>query len=405
MISSLFFLKKHSKIALGYFFLIAALGVLLRLFSVIDLPINYRFIVHTHSHIALLGWVYTALTTLIFKIYLSKADIYFKYKRLFWATQLTIIGMLISFPFTGYALFSILFSTLFLIVSYLFAYLFFKHTSKTQKQTNSYKCIRIALWYMIFSSFGPWALGIIMKTAGSGSDLYRNAIYFYLHFQYNGWFILALLGIFLYILERYKIVLPKKTFQSFFWLMNIGVILTFGISLLWMKPNILMYYFSGLGSLFQLIAFYILFKNVAIFKQKIKTIFSRISFKLLVIVSFLFLIKLIFQLVGSTPYIANAISSNVNLIIGYLHWTFLGVVSISLLLFLAQFKLIVLSKKSLIIYLIGFILTEIFIFYKGLTVWLNIYLINNYTEYLVIISGIFFIGIAAIFSNQLKQHN
>lgn len=404
MVPSFSFLQKHSKIALGYFLLIAFLGVLLRFFSVIDLPINYRFIIHTHSHIALLGWVYTALTTLIFKMYLSKLAIGIKYKRLFWSTQLTIIGMLITFPFTGYALFSILFSTLFLIASYVFAYFIFKYTTTEQKLTNSYKCIRIALWYMIISSIGPWALGIIMKTVGNGSDLYRNAIYFYLHFQYNGWFILALLGMFFFILEQRKILLPKKTFQSFFWLMNSGVILTFGISLLWMRPNILIYLFSGLGALIQLIAFYLLVKKTVSFQGKFRNTFSSLFLQLLKLISLLFLLKLIFQLVGSTPYFANTISSNVDLIIGYLHWTFLGVVSVSLLLFLHQFKLIHLSKKSILFYLVGFLLTEVFIFYKGFVVWLNTPLINNYFTYITIASCVLLLSIAMVFCYQFKKH-
>ena len=50
---SLMFLQKHSKIGLAYFLIIAFLGVLLRFFSIIDLPINYRFTVHAHSHVAL----------------------------------------------------------------------------------------------------------------------------------------------------------------------------------------------------------------------------------------------------------------------------------------------------------------------------------------------------------------
>lgn len=403
MILSLNFLQKHSKIALGYFLVIAFLGVLLRFFSIVDFPINYRFIVHTHSHIALLGWIYTALTTLIFKMYLSKTDINSKYKRLFWVTQLTIVGMLITFPFTGYALFSIIFSTLFLIASYIFANLVFKYTPVNFKQTNSYKCIRVALWFMIVSSIGPWALGIIMKTAGSGSALYRNAIYFYLHFQYNGWFLLALLGIFFYILEKHEIILPKKIFQTFFWLINCGVILTFGISLLWMKPNIIVYLFSGLGALFQLVAFYLLLRSLKPFSQQRKTVFSHLSLHLLSIVAFLLLVKLIFQLMGSTPFFANAISTNVDLIIGYLHWTFLGVVSIPLMLFLQQLEFIYLSKRSIKIYLIGFILTEILLFYKGIITWSNLSLSDNYFIYLVIASCVLLIGIFNIFANQFKK--
>jgi hypothetical protein len=184
--------------------------------------------------------------------------------------------------------------------------------------------------------------------------------------------------------------------------MNSGVILTFGISLLWMKPTIIVYIISGLGAIFQLIAFYILLKGLRFFKEQLLSFFSRFYFQLLKITGLLFFLKLVFQIMGSTPYFAKAISSNVDLIIGYLHWTFLGVVSIALLLFLYQFKLIKLSKKSVLIYLTGFVLTEFFIFYKGIIVWTNLSLTNNYFEYLVIVSCILLIGIFNLFINQFK---
>ena len=94
-------LKKHSVIALSYFLLITLLGVLLRCFSVIEIDFNYRHIVHAHSHIALLGWVYTALMILIYKLYLKKTNIERKYLRIFWCTQITVVGMLFTFPITA----------------------------------------------------------------------------------------------------------------------------------------------------------------------------------------------------------------------------------------------------------------------------------------------------------------
>ncbi|MCT4698555.1 hypothetical protein [Tenacibaculum haliotis] len=216
---------------------------------------------------------------------------------------------------------------------------------------------------------------------------------------------MALFGVFFYVLEQHKILLPKKTFQFFFWLLNIGVVLTFGISLLWMKPNILSYLFSSLGALIQLISFYILAKKLFSFQENFRNTFSTLFLQLLKLVSLLFLFKLIFQFIGSTPYFATIISSNVDLIIGYLHWVFLGVVSVSLLLFLYQFNLIRLSKKSILFYLIGFILTEIIIFYKGLVVWCNLILIENYFMYLVMASCIFLLAISMILRNQFKKNN
>ena len=397
------FLTKHSLIALFYFFLIAILGVLLRLFLILDIPANYKYIVHSHSHVALLGWVYTALTTLIYKLYLTNSSIEKKYLILFWSTQITIIGMLVVFPFTGYALFSILFSTLFLFASYVFIWLFIKHTTNDQKKTNSYKCIRISLWYMVLSSIGPWALGYIMSTAGSNSNLYRNAIYFYLHFQYNGWFIMALIGILFFILEQQNILIPKKIFNRFFILMNIGIVATFGISLLWMKPHLSVYSISFLGALFQLIALYILVKELLFSKQKSVDENSKLFLILLRIVVFFFILKLLLQLLGSIPYFATIATSNIDFLIGYIHWIFLGVVSIALLTFLFYFKLIVLSKRIILLYLIGFILTEGLIFYKGIVVWQKLPLVENYFWYLVIASSILLVAIASILYYQFRR--
>lgn len=395
-------LKKHSTIAIGYFFLIAFLGVILRLFPVVSISSNYKFLVHTHSHVALLGWVYTALATIIFKQYLQDVKIDKKYNRIFWFTQVTIVGMLVSFPFTGYAFVSILFSTLFLVSSYMFAWLFFKFTPTKLKQRNSYKLIRIALWYMIISSLGPWMLGIIMQTSGQGSSLYKNAIYFYLHFQYNGWFIIAILGIFIFILEQNAVLFTKKMFNNFFWLLNSGVIATFFISILWMKPHVLINSLSAIGSVFQLIAFLILLKLIKTNKSKLTSIFSPFLVNILKTSGVLFSIKLVLQLTVCVPFIVDVVRCNVDFVIGYIHWIFLGVVSIPILTFLLHYQLTIKNKTLLGVYISGFILTEVLIFYKGIINWLELALINNYYHYLVIASGLILLAIFGLLLIQFK---
>ena len=109
-----------------------------------------------------------------------------------------------------------------------------KYVPSSYRKTNSYKCAKHALWYMVLSSLGPWILGAIMNTLGAESIWYRLSIYFYLHFQYNGWMILGLLGVFIYVMERNEIEIPKVTFNSFIWLVNL---LRFRrVRLLWMGP-------------------------------------------------------------------------------------------------------------------------------------------------------------------------
>lgn len=394
-------LKNHITVALGYFLVIAILGLVLRLFFVVDIDLNYRHIVHTHSHIALLGWVYTALSTLIYYCFIDQKNISKKYRRLFWCTQLTFIGMLISFPLTGYALFSIIFSTLFLLVSYWFFGFIIKHTKQKLKNGNSYKLIKVSFWFMMFSSIGPWVLGAIMNTLGNTSIWYKNAIYFYLHFQYNGWFIVALIGLFFYQLEKQQIEISKKEFKRFYWLLISSVLLTFCISVLWTKPPIIFNLLGGLGSILQFFAFGYLFK---ILKPQIKNLSLRTPLTKLVFttVIVLFALKMLMQLMGAIPYFAHLISVQIDFAIGYLHWTFLGVVSIAILGFLHQFRLITLSKRSFQLYFIGFVLTEVLIFYKGITQWLQNALVTNYYWYLAIASIVITLGILMIFLKQLR---
>lgn len=367
----MFPLKRHVNIALAYFLLVGLLGLFLRLFFVTPLSANFRYIVHAHSHIALLGWVYLGLTTLIYRMYFRSTAKAKTYRIIFIFTNVTLLGMLFTFPFQGYALFSITFSTLFLFASYFFAGFVFKNIPVHYKDTFSYRCIKVALWYLVISSIGPWAIGAVMATLGSTSIWYKLSIYFYLHFQYNAWFILALLGVFFYVLEKKQLVFPEKDLNIFFNLLNSGLILTLFLSALWVDPPLIVYVLGGIGALLQLWAFV---KFFLIIKKKWKAIELSLSpflRSLLSLVAVFLAVKIILQLLTAVPFFAELSYQFTDFVIGYLHWVFLGVVSIALFAFLHHFKLLLLPKPVLWIYLIGFVLSEALIFYKGAALWLG----------------------------------
>src|SRR5690554_8049063 len=140
--------KKHTQIALIFFLAAALLGLLLRYFAVSSIEFEYRYVVHAHSHVALLGWIYFALITLIGHFFLKDKIPRKVYRRIFGFTMFTVIGMLASFPFTGYALFSIIFSTLFLFASYFYVWAFFKYIPKSQRNSPAYKTIKYAVIYI-----------------------------------------------------------------------------------------------------------------------------------------------------------------------------------------------------------------------------------------------------------------
>ncbi len=380
--------KTHTKIAFAYFILAAFLGILLRSYASIEIPVNYKFIVHTHSHIALLGWVYIALTTVIYKLFVESPLKDKKYRRIFWFTQLSLVGMLFTFPFTGYALFSIVFSTLFLFASYWFFWFFRKHAKREFKKTNAYACVTAALWYLVLSSLGPWALGAVINLLGAESIWYRLAIYFYLHYLYNGWMIMALFGLFLHLLEQYQIRPSKSVFKKLFWSLNSGIILSFFLSTLFTKPPILLNVLGGVGGVFQLLALILLLWFLFPLRGRLKTILSKWQWNLLQTVAVLLFVKMVLQLLTALPYFANLAATFLDFTIGYLHWTFLGVVTIALFFFLDYFKLMRISGKAYVFYFTGFVITELLIFYKGLAAWQSFPIFQGYFEALAIGSSL-----------------
>ncbi|OAD90329.1 hypothetical protein A7A78_06615 [Aequorivita soesokkakensis] len=381
------------------------MGVLLRFFFVTPIQLNYKFILHAHSHTALLGWIYLGLTTLIYKIFLSEAQKPNLYKHIFIFTNICIIGMLVTFPIQGYALFSIIFSTLFLFASYWISWFAMKNIPRKFKNRFSWKLIKTALLYLVYSSIGPWAIGGVMATLGPESIWYKTSIYFYLHFQYNGWFILALLGVLFYIFEEKGIVFNPQKLKSFFLLINFGVLFTVFLSVLWFHPPVIFYLFGLVGAVAQVLAFYELYlllkKHFPILKKSI----APRAFFLLKIAGSLMVLKLVMQLFSAFPYIANLAFQLKDFVIGYLHLVFLGIVITTLLAFLNYFKLLRLPKSFVSIFLLAFVTTESLIFYKAIAFWISLPFFQHYYVCLAILSCLFPISVGILFFGNFKIVN
>ncbi|WP_271424886.1 hypothetical protein [Aequorivita sinensis] len=396
-------LKKHIGVALAYFLLVALMGVLLRLFFVTPVQLNFKYILHAHSHTALLGWIYLGLTTLIYKIFLSEAEKSKLYKRIFVFTNICILGMLVTFPFQGYALYSIIFSTLFLFASYWFTWFAIKNIPEHLKHRFSWKLVKASLWYLVFSSIGPWAIGGVMATLGTESIWYKTSIYFYLHFQYNGWFILALLGILFYILEEKSFLFKAEQLKSFFFLLNFAVIFTLFLSVLWFGPPKIIYVLGFIGAVAQILAFYELY--ILLKKQwsfLIKS-FSPQGLLLFKIAGVLLVVKVFMQFFSAFPYMADLAYRLKDFVIGYLHLVFLGIVIPLMLAFLNYFRLLNIPKSFLWFFLVAFITTEALIFYKAFAFWLGLPFYQNYYILLAILSCLFPIAVGILFFNQIKS--
>ena len=134
-ISNIESMKAQIRISLIFLTLAACMGLILRLMQSGFPFMNYKYLLHTHSHVALIGWVYNGAFIIISNLLQLQNNKGFK--RLFWITQLSIIGMLLSFPFQGYGAISIAFSTLYVFCSYYLVILIFKHTRNNPRSTQS----------------------------------------------------------------------------------------------------------------------------------------------------------------------------------------------------------------------------------------------------------------------------
>ncbi len=283
----------------------AVLGLVLRLYFAWPLPFNFKYMLHAHSHTMLLGWLLPALVLLIYRQW--DIEIPIAHKRIFYTMTLAVVGMLLSFPFQGYAAVSITFSTLHLWLSYV---LLFKIFKLSRSHGLSGKLLRTGIILFYLASIGPYSLGPLMANQMQSSPWYDQAIFFYLHFLYNGAFFFFILA---YIIKKLGLRPNKPT--VFYIFMLLGTVLSwfhkldYSFSFWWI--NML----SAIGSILQLWAGFILLKPV----------FTKKSFSHFHLILVMLSLKWVFQLCGSVPPIANEVVDSRFTLIAYLHFIFLGI--------------------------------------------------------------------------------
>lgn len=369
--------KLYVRTAYFYLMLIALLGIVLRMMSVTGLPINYKNLLHTHSHLAFLGWVYTAFFALYIELFSSKSSTQVKkYRIQFYLTQCVNIGILFSFPFQGYGVISIVFSTLHILLSYLFVYTLYKDM-KTNDAISSFsrKLAHYAFVFLILSSLGPFVLPVMIKWYGNGSSNYYNAIYYYLHFQYNGWFTFSVIAFCFRFFELKGKWLDAAIFGRLSDWLFISIFFTLFLSFLWDRPSMHFYIIAAIGAAIQLLVSIVAMhyiKKGYYFKHSFANPFLR---RLFFTIIFCVVLKLFFQCFGTIPYVADLVYDYRSFIIAYLHLFLIGVISCSVLLMsieLGYLQLTPLLNKACNLFIAGFVLTEIVMFAQGTTAWLEI---------------------------------
>lgn len=164
--------------AFVHFWLVAAVGLVLRthyLWPFQDFKVPHWL--HAHSHVAFLGWIFFVLIGAMLRYFPEFLAFTRRQQQwLFYLLLISVWGMLFTFIWQGYGLFSITFSTLHMALGIWIAIRFFKK-SRGNSQL-SVQMMRWALVFMLLSSAGPLVLGPLSAMGLKTSKWYQLSIYF-----------------------------------------------------------------------------------------------------------------------------------------------------------------------------------------------------------------------------------
>ena len=350
---------------------VALFGLVMRSKIIFSIPfIDYRSILSAHSHLAFSGWVGLALITfLIYDVLPKELGQKKVYQFVLWGIEISSVGMALSFPFGGYYSISIFFSTLYIICTYVFGWVLFSDLKKAGLHTSVRWLSFGAVASLISSSVGPYTLSYIMITKSTNSLLYRDAIYSFLHLQYNGFFTLAIFALFFHSLLKKGIGQPRSV-KSFSIILLLSVLPSLFASLLW--HNLTIFYIIAIAGCVLIVTSVILFFPIFLnfLQQKI---FNHSLARLLCIGAFIsFIIKMVLAVGTVYPPLSDAVYGARPIIIGFLHLVFLAFVSFFILGQLIEAGLFTRNNKLVTIpfYVFGFgVLTnEMFLMIQGLEI-------------------------------------
>ena len=381
-------------------FAAACLGLLLRFAFIQEIPsLNYKNVLHGHSHVAMLGWLYLLLTVFLYHRPLHRAPDK-TFFILFFLTQASILGMLVSFPIQGYGPVSIVFSTIYLFLAYAFV-------RKVWLKSRGDLFFRAALLWLVLSTAGIWSLAVVMSQGNEYFAYYHGSVQFFLHFQFNGWFTFAALSLFFRVMEEFGISFSPRDHKTFFVLLMLSTLLTFALALSWAAPDEIMFYVNGLGVVLQVGALYFFLRIV---RSAGRAYLSNVNlmvriFSRAALLSFV--LKVIIQLLVVIPSVA-VISYTIRLyVIGFFHLILLGMITLFLIAYGLQKQYFttnkLISKVGWWLILAGFVLMELVLFSQGTMFWTGLGFMPGYYVIIFIASSLLPVGVLCAFTGQVME--
>jgi len=384
------------KVSLFNLLVVAAIGMILRYKIAFSLPfIDQKHLMHAHSHFAFAGWITMVLMTLMVA-YLSQElgkSVFKKYRWILFFNLVTAYGMLLSFPFEGYGKFSTGFSTLSILTNYIFALYFWNDLNRLKSKSISHRWFKAALLFNALSSLGTFALAIMMATGNVHQHSYLASIYFYLHFQYNGWFFFACMGLFTgWIIDDPGL---QDAHNKTFWSFALSCIPAFFLSALWLPIPFWVYMVVVLAALAQLTGWVWLLWSIKSQASYIKSKMGSVAFRILILSAIALTLKLLLQTGSTIPSLSDLSFGFRPIVIGYLHLVLLGVITLFIIGYIIGRKYLHVGNRLLWgtgIFVVAVILNELLLMIQGVAGIFDNH-VPSINHFLLLVAAMLFTGL------------
>ena len=332
--------------------------------------LDYNRLLDAHFHFAFGGWVTLALVVLLIHDVLPDTfNIRPAYKWLLVCILAASWLLLIASPLPANSAGSSLCSTLFILITYVFSWLFIRDIQKSVVGKTVKLLAISSIVCLILSSIGVFVLAYLFATKSLSTFAYRDALYTYLHLQYNGFFTLAVFAILFHKLESKMTEESKQKAYQFSVLLCISTIPSLFLNYLWRDPNEAYRIIAVCGSITLLLSF-LLFIRLALSLSEIYASVTPIIRNMAYLSMSAFALKIFLQSFTLFPAVGNAVFGDRPVIIGFLHLVFLGFVTLFLITWFAQTGFLNVksnfTKFALIVFTVAVILNEVILMTQGL---------------------------------------
>ncbi len=383
--------------------IVALYGLVMRYKIAFDFPFfEQRNLLHAHSHFAFGGWVthmlYCGFAALI-RPYVPER-VMRKYEILIGLNLVSSFGMLAAFTIQGYKAVSITFSTLGVVLAVLFAIRFIKDRGNFPRGFQALPWAVMALVLHVLSSAGPFMLAYMMSTKNINADSYLGSVYYYLHFQYNGWFFFGSVAL---LAGQQRL----RGLGKYFRIVAVTVFPTLFLSLLWIKIPGWLYWITVAAAVVQLLAWVaLLLENRPGLKHLSQKIFDGgwaiwLFYAAIGALS----VKFLLQTISVIPALSQLVFGIRPIVIAYLHLVLLGVYSLFLIGYLKARGDLTDSRETKIAafgFLAGVFLNELLLAVQGGAAFSYIP-VPFIHELLVVAALLLFLSAAGLWLAQLRK--